>query len=250
MEEKNYNISLFKPNSEFSKVNNRLVITLVLIWAVAIYGFHFFMRAIEKPVPEEVLVTYNAVSDKVNNGTASVQEKQQYVYSLLSVCGKRVKAEEKVVLSKAVTSVVFDLAAGQKQEIIAGVKEIANKKSEIAGLSLDDFSQKRGEVAKHEVEFLSTFSGKLNLKANELRAKLLPLILVTDGSEKIDKTSIEPIMNKYLIHNRSFLTDTIFLGFPFHYFYTAVFLMILFVVLCWIYAYRVEQINKRFGISD
>ena len=65
-----------------------------------------------------------------------------------------------------------------------------------------------------------------------------------------EKEKLPQIMNKYLIHNRSVLTDTTFIGFPFHYFYTAVFLLILFVGLCYIYAKKVESLNLQFGIED
>jgi putative solute:sodium symporter small subunit len=47
--------------------------------------------------------------------------------------------------------------------------------------------------------------------------------------------ALPDMMSYYLTHNQSFLTDTPFLGFPFHYFYTAVFLLVLFVVLCIVY---------------
>ena len=57
-------------------------------------------------------------------------------------------------------------------------------------------------------------------------------------------------MGLYLIHNRSVLTDTKFLGFPFHYFYTAVFLLILFVGLCWLYCIRTDMFHKKYGIED
>jgi hypothetical protein len=54
------------------------------------------------------------------------------------------------------------------------------------------------------------------------------------------------IMSLYLTHNQSVLTDTIFLGFPFHYFYTAVLLLILFVGLCIIYNVLIEwRLNKQ-----
>lgn len=63
-------------------------------------------------------------------------------------------------------------------------------------------------------------------------------------------TAIPVIMKTYLIHNRSILTDTKFLGFPFHYFYTAEFLLILFVLLCVIYVYRIQRLQKKFNIVE
>ena len=63
-------------------------------------------------------------------------------------------------------------------------------------------------------------------------------------------TALPGAMEKYLIHNRSFLTDSSFLGFPLHYFYTAQFLLILFIVLCLIYAKAVDKKNTRLGIEE
>lgn len=251
MEEKNYNISLFKPNSEFSKVNNRLIITLVIIWAVAIYGFHIFMKIIEKPVPEEALGIYNKHSKNIVEGTATLEQKQQYAHALLSVCGKRlVSANERIVLNKAVSQVVFDIVPEKKEFIKSKVNDFKQRKSDIAILEMEAFKTKREEIAIDEEKFLASFVCDLGLKTTGLRAKLLPNVLVTDGSEEISEASLTSIMNKYLVHNRSFITDTVFLGFPFHYFYTAVFLLMLFVFLCWLYAYKMERINKRFGIED
>jgi putative solute:sodium symporter small subunit len=62
--------------------------------------------------------------------------------------------------------------------------------------------------------------------------------------------SLPGIMKKYLIHNQSFLTDFKFLGFPFHYFYTAIFLLILFVGLCWLYCVKADSLNAKLGIVD
>ena len=70
-----------------------------------------------------------------------------------------------------------------------------------------------------------------------------------ESEQKLRKI-FEEAMGLYLIHNRSVLTDTRFLGFPFHYFYTAVFLLILFVGLTWLYCVRTDMFNKKYGIED
>ena len=83
-----------------------------------------------------------------------------------------------------------------------------------------------------------------------LEAKLIPLELVFAESSQLNMEQIEMIMPKYLIHNQSVLTDTIFLGFPFHYFYTAVFLLILFVGLCLFYCIATDRKMLELGIED
>ena len=64
------------------------------------------------------------------------------------------------------------------------------------------------------------------------------------------KESLPKIMELYLVHNQSFLTDFRFLGFPFHYWYTAQFLLILFVVLCLIYAVSIDKINTNHAVPE
>ena len=93
----------------------------------------------------------------------------------------------------------------------------------------------------------------MNINKNGIRAEILNSVLDSKTNVELtkeDKEKLPQIMDKYLIHNRSFLTDSKFLGFPFHYFYTAVFLLILFVGLCYAYAKQIENLNKRYGIDD
>ena len=61
---------------------------------------------------------------------------------------------------------------------------------------------------------------------------------------------LEDIMKLYMTHNQSFLTDSKVIGFPFHYFYTAVFLLILFVILCIVYNLLVEWRLKKEGVVE
>jgi putative solute:sodium symporter small subunit len=100
------------------------------------------------------------------------------------------------------------------------------------------------------VEWAAPYAG---LEKYSLKAKLLPFTLKADKLTSLteeDKTKVPATMAKYLIHNQSFLTDFKFLGFPFHYFYTAVFLLILFVGLCWIYCYRTDKKMTKFEVVE
>jgi putative solute:sodium symporter small subunit len=64
------------------------------------------------------------------------------------------------------------------------------------------------------------------------------------------KIALPEIMKLYLVHNQSFLTDFMFLGFPFHYWYTAQFLLILFVILCLIYAVLIDRMNREYDFIE
>ena len=93
----------------------------------------------------------------------------------------------------------------------------------------------------------------LSLSADDVRRTLIPFSLQAEGIEALDDETIAMlpgVMSKYLVHNRSALTDARFLGFPFHYFYTAVFLLILFVGLCLIYCVRTDAMNKKLDMAD
>ena len=82
---------------------------------------------------------------------------------------------------------------------------------------------------------------------------LLPFSIVKANSNILSEDVIKAlpdIMELYLVHNQSFLTDFNFLGFPFHYWYTVQFLLILFVVLCLIYAVAIEKTNKKFNFVE
>ncbi len=87
----------------------------------------------------------------------------------------------------------------------------------------------------------------------DIRVKIAPLevhsSLLESFNDENRKVFMEA-MDLYLVHNQSVLTDTNFLGFPFHYFYTAVFLLILFVGLCWLYCVRTDMFNKKYGIEE
>ena len=75
---KDYKISFFKPTTAFSKTNRNLVIVLVVIWAVAIFGFQVLLRVMEEPTKEAALITFEKVWDNVNKGIASEDEKIEF----------------------------------------------------------------------------------------------------------------------------------------------------------------------------
>ena len=82
---------------------------------------------------------------------------------------------------------------------------------------------------------------------------LLPSSLVKVESSALSdesKQALPEIMELYLIHNQSFLTDFKFLGFPFHYWYTAQFLLILFVLLCLYYAVSIDRMNEEYEFVE
>ena len=93
----------------------------------------------------------------------------------------------------------------------------------------------------------------INEGFDRLLVNLLPyaLVPVTEPvlNEEI-KGALPDIMKLYLVHNESIFSRFIFMGFPFHYWYTAQFLLILFVLLCLTYALLIGKINAKYNFIE
>lgn len=244
----NYNISFFKPTTVLAKRNRNLILMLVIVWAIAIFGFHTLLRIVEKPTPEKALVTFNQVWDDVKSESADNQQKTEAVKSMLSVVGKGyINPEHFAVLKKSISWLCYSqLSEEQKKSFIPKIVEFNETRKQLNDLRDENYQ-------KQKIDLINLAENYFNINTTTSEAKLLPLSLLSEDISSFtdeDKTAINNVMNKYLIHNQSFLTDTVFLGFPFHYFYTAVFLLILFVVLCLIYCIRIDKIHKELGIED
>ena len=246
--ENNYHISFFKPTTDRSRYNRNMVLWLVSIWAVAIFGFHFLLKIIEKPTPEPQLITFNEVWDNIKAGNATNEEIKKFAQSTLHVAGKVfITPEHRAALDNGISWATMQLADSSQKVAIAN----ALSKFETATINAQTVSDSDYIMAKQELGALSSVVLELNL--GEILAKILPLELKSASIDKLTDENmaiIESCMPHYTIHNRSVLTDTQFLGFPFHYFYTAVFLLILFIGLCWVYCYRVDKFNEKIEISE
>lgn len=71
-----------------------------------------------------------------------------------------------------------------------------------------------------------------------------------ESFDDISFARLPEIMKLYLTHNQSILTHSKFMRFPFHYFYTAVFLLILFIILCIVYNILIEWRLRKEGIVE
>ena len=157
--------------------------------------------------------------------------KQVFAKSMLMVLGKNiaVKDNHKAVLKESLSWSVYSMQADSVKPLYQAepTKETINSAIVSIGLESEGF--------------------------DKIMRDLLPvsLLKVENASLSVEsKKSLPEIMNLYLIHNQSFLTDFKFLGIPFHYWYTAQFLLILFVVLCLIYAVSIDKLNKKHEIVE
>jgi putative solute:sodium symporter small subunit len=247
-EENQFHISFFKPTTERARRNRNKVVVLVSIWAIGVFGFHFLLRAIEKPTPEPVLVEFNKVWDKVKADEASTAELQIFAKSVLQVSGKVfIQPNHRAALNNGLTWATYKLAdSAQKVAIMEALIDFEKVAKEVEVLTDDKYQKAKSKLAALAIV-------PLDLKPNELISKFLPLELRSNMMESFpeeQKQVVATAMPLYTIHNQSVLTDMKFLGFPFHYFYTAVFLLILFIGICWFYSFSTDRINKKLGIYE
>jgi putative solute:sodium symporter small subunit len=215
-----YDVSFFSPKSDAAKANMKVVVIMLIVWAVAVFGFQFLLAATNQPTPEPAHAQFTKAWPVVLSGAASDQDKRELARSLLLVLGKNValRAADKPVLKNALNVAVHGLGVhdGNLQAAVAAI-----------GLGNDGFDP---------------------LLVSILRAFLVPT--PSPVLSENDKTALPKIMDLFLIHNRSALTDTPFLGFPFHYWYTAQFLLILFVGLCWLFCYMTDASNRKYNLEQ
>ena len=239
-EEKNYNISFFKPTTPLAKFNRNLILGLFTVWAVAIFGFQILLKVVEKPTPEKAYENFELVWDNVKAGNATEAQKQVFIKSALSVLGKiTIDPSDRLFLSNSVNKLTMELVPiDQRDDFVSKINLFKSKE-------FGDPNYQKAKVG------LSTSSAKyIGVDPITLEAKLMPFELITANAANINTKEVEAVMAKYLIHNQSFITDYNFLGFPFHYFYTAVFLLILFVGLCLYYCIATDIAMKKLGIVE
>lgn len=233
-----YHVSFFKPVTRKAKRNRNMVIWLVLIWATAVFGFQILLRVFEKPVPEPAYTSFLEVWDNIEAGSYSPEELKVFANSVLGVLGKvYVDNENKGALNNAFTWSVYQLAENDRENLDGLVSDFRVKRDAGSNITDPDYI-----AARNSLEAM--VAKMLDVTSNDPRRMVIPFVLSSGSFENLtasDKETVESAMALYLIHNRSFLTDGKFLGFPFHYFYTAVFLLTLFIGLCWAYCFITDR---------
>lgn len=247
-ENNNYHISFFKPTNESTRHNRNMIIQLVSIWAVAIFGFQLLIKIIEKPVAEPAYKIYQAYWPDIKDGNITDEGLREVGKSALSVLGKvAINPESRVALDNALSWMAYNLAdSATKMTLLKKVNDFEIVTASTVLLSDENYIALKNDL----VPLLGSL---FDIHTNDVRRKIAPLEIRASMMESFSDANVkifEESMDLYLIHNRSVLTDTRFLGFPFHYFYTAVFLLVLFVGLCWLYCVRTDMFNKRYGIED
>ncbi|MFH1119980.1 MAG: sodium/substrate symporter small subunit [Bacteroidota bacterium] len=251
-----YNFSLFKPNSDYSRRVRNIIISMLIIWAVAVFGFQILLRVIQKPTPEKAYITYNLVWEKVKTGNATATEKNDFVSSITAVLGKSsLNKDKREILANALSwSTYSSIDSSTKAVLLKNVQDFKSGRESLAESTNDQgYMQAKGILDRSKKEILSQVKAIYGYSPSSLEATIIAFNLTVNDVPQLsenDITLIPETMKLYLVHNQSFLTDFRFLGFPFHYFYTAEFLLILFVLLCLLYSMRIEKLQKRFNIVE
>ena len=152
-----------------------------------------------------------------------------------------IKDHYKEALENAFSWSVFQLTDDEDEKFLGHVQDferVMNQNSSI----LD------GDYLSAKLALETNIAFLLDVAPEDTRRIAIPFSVKSNAMEQFsdeNKAIVASAMDLYLIHNRSVLTDTKFLGFPFHYFYTAVFLLCLFIGLCWIYCVRTDKIDME-----
>lgn len=226
-----YNINFFKPRTPFLKENVRIITISVTIWALAVFGFHFLLKIVETPTPEPSYHAYQKVWSNLEQGTATASDKKEIAKVYLTLIGKYIPLRSNDTIKGLFTATVLDILPADKRQAFtdaaaqAATNTDINTESVVTALGLDD---------------------------DRILSAVIPYAItpLTSETQKLTDPSIPAIMEKHLIHNRSFLTDTQFLGFPFHYFYTGIFLKTLFCLICLGYCKTIDGVMKKYGMES
>ncbi len=247
MQTEDYKISFFRPTTQRALVNRNLTIKLFLLWAFAIFGFQVLLKLVEKPVPEEALLRFMPAWEKVLSGEAVAHDYQVAGQSMVQAMGKVTLGPVNYdVLRDGVGWMLYHVCSDDEfAGIQLDVQAVNSLRDQITILRDSDY------LAAKEV-VIARAAPALDIDEGSILAQLLSIGLSNDmaGISEESKQRIPEIMQLYMTHNRSFLTDTVFLGFPFHYFYTAVLLLVFFIALCWYYCYRIDRLHASLNFVE
>ncbi len=250
-----YNFSIFTPRNLHGRKNRNVIFTMLAIWALAVFGFQILLRVIEKSVPEKALTLFESEWAQVAAGNIDQADYQDLLHSLLMARGKiTVTAADQQLLSAAISNVTFRLVPDSLKPLLTErVSELEAMHAEIATLKGQPYMDLKYRIQGASESLIAMLEPYTGFGTTRLEAPILAASLERTYPGLLTDPSFDrlpDLMKLYMTHNQSVLTDTSFLGFPFHYFYTAVFLLVLFVVLCIVYNKLIEwRLNKQ-GIVE
>jgi hypothetical protein len=250
-----YNFSLFNPRNLHGRKNRNVILTMLLIWVVAVFGFQFLLRGIQRPTPEKTLMLFESSWPAVLAGEETGVDYPSFLRALVLVQGKNsVKPGDQNVISNAISCVTYKMVPDSvKEAIISKIAETGSLKQQIAKARDQEYIDIRNRIVELNRSLAEISQPYSALSPGTLEAAIFTGSLKETCPESFGDSAFDrlpEIMKLHLTHNQSVLTDTPLLGFPFHYFYTAVFLLILFVGLCIVYNILVEWRLGKEGVVE
>ncbi|MBN1143890.1 MAG: hypothetical protein JXA72_05680 [Bacteroidales bacterium] len=250
-----YNFSLFSPRNLHGKKNRNVILSMLLIWAVAVFGFQLLLRIIEKPTPEKALTLFESTWPAMRSGDLTDAGYKTFLNALVLVKGKNsVKPEDQQVISNAISCVTYNNLPEHIHALVtAGIAEMESLKAKLVTAKDQEYLDVKTSIVEKKktlIDICEPYSGFI---PGSLESEIFIGSLNNNYPASFDDNTyarLPAIMKLYLTHNQSVLTDTIFLGFPFHYFYTAVFLLILFIMLCIVYNLLIEWRLEKEGVVE
>lgn len=250
-----YNFSIFRPRNKHGRKNRNVILTMLTIWAVAVFGFQTLLRISEKPTAEPALNVFESSWSALREGNEKEADATGLLKSIVQVTGKTtVTPGDLKTLKSAITALTYKLVPDSTRNELSRMAAEANVlRAQLASLKGADYLAQSVRIKG----IYDTMSGMVEeftgLKKESLESALLVHGITSDYSAGLDDPSLirlPEIMKLYLTHNQSIFTDAKFLGFPFHYFYTGVLLLILFIFLCITYNMLIEWRLKKEGIVE
>jgi len=250
-----YHFNLFQPFTEHGRKIRNLILTMLTIWAICIFGFQILLKLVEKPTPEKTLVRFEAAYAPMLTGSTDPMVIKEFLHSLVLTSGKSVvkPADQEVLragINLALRMLVPETELGALK---TNLPELARLKEKIAAANDQNYLDLKTGISKIQSELMTITAPYTGFAPGGLESVILVSSLqsnVPAGLSAPGLSALPEIMKLYLTHNQSFLTDFKFLGFPFHYFYTAVFLLILFVGMCLLYNLRLDRRMKIESIEE
>jgi uncharacterized membrane protein len=250
-----YHFSLFKPFTEYGRKIRNLILIMLSIWAVAVFGFQILLKVVEKPTPESTLERFETAWRALQNEDNDPALFREFLHSQVITAGKiGIKAADREILSGGINlglrKLVPDSVLGPVLEKIPELAAMSGRFTSAKDQQYQELKMGMAGIQSNMLEAIRPFTGfrEGSLQETILLSMIKPDSSLDTGSPEIGR--LPAVMKLYLTHNQSFLTDFKFLGFPFHYFYTAVFLLILFVFLCLLYNLRLDRRMKIEKIAE
>lgn len=230
-DEPNYDINFFTPRTPFLKDNIRLIVISITVWAVFTFGFQILLRVIETPTPQPDFIAFETGYPALRDGTATREEKVALARAYLSLISKATPVPADPPLKQIFTATTYHLLPEEQRAAWRAA-------------AADSTPRTTADVAFAEEA--------LGIQDDVVLRALLPFALapIEGDREEMFNPNLASLMETYFIHNRSVLTDTRVLGFPFHYVYSAVFLLALFNLICLVYCYLIDGIMKKHGMES